>query len=402
MSFFVMLSLSVCLLTPMEPSVNEKMTLQLIQEWKTWHKSGLHDLQLHDSEKTIELGILAKKDKGVMKLLLKELETRDAPNIFYVKYLALLLGRIEALEAIPALSRILQDKTRHDCDRGGALHALGWMGKPALPALAEALKSSDVFGRKYAAAALTIMGDFGGGKQVPEAISLLLEAMKDEDEEVRNAAVGCFGFEVAFTPEFAGPYLLKALQHKNPFVRAGTAEASIRLKVNAAEAEKTLIELLGHPNIEVRLQALGGLGHEECSYGKAAVPPLRVALKDKDSRVRAGAALALSCQGPAAEPALGDLLKLLKEDKDEGVRAEAATALGCIGPAAKEAVPALIDALKNDSLIHWRAINALGDIGPNARAAIPLLEGLLREYQEVGSPDDVRHVALMLAKIRGK
>ena len=376
--------------------MNEKLALQLIQEWKTWHNS-----EPHDFEKEKELGALAKKDQRVMKLLVKELETHP-PNRFYVGGVALLLGRIQAQEAIPAILGVLQDKSRHEIERGGACRALGLMGKPALPTLAEALKSSDVFGRKYAAAALSAMGDLGGRKQVPEAISLLLEAMKDEDEEVRNAAVGCFGFEVAFTPEFAGPYLLKALQHKNPFVRAGTAEASIRLKVNAAEAEKTLIELLGHPNIEVRLQALGGLGHEECSYGKAAVPPLRVALKDKDSRVRAGAALALSCQGPAAEPALGDLLKLLKEDKDERVRANAVTALGSIGPAAKEAVPALIDALKNDSLIHWRAINALGDIGPNARAAIPLLEGLLREYQEVGSPDDVRHVALMLAKIRRK
>ena len=397
MSFFVTLSLSVCLLTPMEPDMNEKLALQLIQEWKTWH-----NLEPHDFEKEKELGALAKKDKRVMKLLLKELETRDAPNVFYVEYLACRLGLIQAQEAIPTLSRIIQDKSRSDFDRSGAIRALGLMGKPALPTLAEVLKSSDVFGRRQAAGALGSMGDLGGRKQVPEAISLLLEAMKDEDEEVRNVAVSCFGFEVAFTPEFAGPYLLKALQHKNPFVRAGAAEASICLKVNAAEAEKTILELLGHANIEVRLQALGGLRHEERSYGKAAVTPLRSALKDKDSRVRAGAALALSCQGPAAEPALGDLLKLLKEDKDERVRANAVTALGSIGPAAKEAVPALIDALKNDSLIHWSAINALGDIGPNARAAIPLLEGLLREYQEVGSPDDVRHVALMLAKIRGK
>ena len=396
MNAFLIFSLSVCLLTPMEPDMNEKLALQLIQEFKT----GLN-LGTYYFEKEKELGALAKKDQRVMKLLVKELETRT-PNKFYVGGVALLLGKIQAQEAIPAILGVLQDKSRDEIERGGACRALGLMGKPALPTLAEALKSSDVFGRKYAAAALSAMGDLGGRKQVPEAISLLLEAMKDEDEEVRSAAVGCFGFEVAFTPEFAGPYLLKALQHKNPFVRVGAAEASICLMVNGAEAEKTILELLGHPNVEVCLQALRGLGHGELSYGKAAVPPLRSALKDKDSRVRAGAALALSCQGPAAEPALGDLLKLLKEDKDERVRANAVTALGSIGPAAKEAVPALIDALKNDSLIHWSAINALGDIGPNARAAIPLLEGLLREYQEVGSPDDVRHVALMLAKIRGK
>jgi len=40
MSFFVMLSLSVCLLTPMEPAVNdEKWALEMIQELKELSKS---------------------------------------------------------------------------------------------------------------------------------------------------------------------------------------------------------------------------------------------------------------------------------------------------------------------------------------------------------------------------
>ncbi len=150
-----------------------------------------------------------------MKLLLKELETHP-PNRFYVGGIALLLGRVQALEALPAILGVLQDKSRHEIERFSAGTALGLMGKPALPALAEALKSSDVFGRRKAADALTIMGDFGGSKQVPEVISLLLEAMKDEDEEVRSAAIDCFGFEVAFTPGICRPLSAQGFATQKP------------------------------------------------------------------------------------------------------------------------------------------------------------------------------------------
>lgn len=403
MNFCFTLNLLLCFSTPMEPAVNEKLALQLIQEWKTWHNN-----QPHDFNKQQKLGDLAKKDEAVMKLLLKELETRDAPNQFYPGDVAKLLGFIKSQEAVPALFRFLQDKTRSDLNRFGAGRGLGLIGKPALPTIAEALKSSDVFVRRMAVDSLSAMGDLDlepkkglVRKGEPGAILLLLEALQDKNEEVRQNAVECF--ECAFTAEFAGPYLCKALHHKNPLVRAGAADALIQYKENMAEAEKTLLELLGHADVEVRLQALLGFRHEGRSYNKAAVAPLRSALKDKDARVRAGAALALSGQGPAAEPAVGDLLKLLNEDKEEIVRAEAASALGSIGPAAKEAVPVLIATLKENSvLLHWSAINALGDIGPDARAAIPALERILQEYQDLQSPDDAHHVARVLAKIRGK
>jgi HEAT repeat protein len=390
------LNLLLSLMPPLESAMNEELGLKMIQEWK----DGPTDS--YDFGKQQKLGALAREDAKVMKLLLKELETRDAPNKFYVGDLALLLGRSHAEEAIPALFGILQDRTRDELTRSGAGRALGLIGKPALPTLAQALKSSDVIVRMGATDALSAMGDLdlepkkGAVKKgEPRAIPLLLDAMQDDEERVRHSAVGCFCS--SFTAEFAVPYLRKALQHENGLVRAGAAGALIEYKVNHAEAEKTLLELLAHANVEVRAQAVRGLGHENRLYTKAAVAPLRSALEDRDRRVRAGAALALSRQGPAGEPAVGDLLKAFKEDKDESVRVEAATALGAIGPAARDAVPALIGALKGEnSLVPLSAINALGDIGPDARAAIPILESFLQ-----GTDDDFE-IALALAKIRGQ
>src|SRR5438128_339699 len=250
--------------------------LKTIQEWK----DGPTDY--YDIKKEEKLGALAKKDEGVMKLLLKELETRDAPNEFYVGHVALLMGRIKAEEAIPALFGILQDSAHDNSTRFGAGRALGLIGKPALPTLAQALKSSDVFVRRYAADALGAMGNVdleaksGTKKGEPGAIVLLLQAMQDENADVRANAVECFG--ASFAAELAVPYLRKALQHENALVRAGAADALIAYKVNHAEAEKTLLELLAHANVEVRAQAVRGLGHEKRVYTKAAVTPLQSAL----------------------------------------------------------------------------------------------------------------------------
>ena len=80
-------------------------------------------------------------------------------------------------------------------------------------------------------------------------------------------------------------------------------------------------------------------------------------------------------------------------------------ALGSLGPAAAPAVPDLIGALKEDSPLVRRYIaRALGAIGPAAKEAIPGLEKLLRDpaTTEAGSVDDalVREVKQALEKIR--
>src|SRR5207247_7645169 len=87
---------------------------------------------------------------------------------------------------------------------------------------------------------------------------------------------------------------------------------------------------------------------------RAPVPVLGKALKDTDARARAQAASALGEAGPLAEPAVPELIEMLRKDPEERARLEATLALGNTGPAAKAAVPALVDILRNEKMLSIR------------------------------------------------
>jgi len=371
----------------MEPAMNdEKWALEMIQEWRAC-VDGVNNF---DYNKVNKLEALARKHQKIRGFLLKELETRKPPDRDYTMYVADMLVRIKAEEALPVMFRILQDKNQDENARWTSGEATGRFGKPALAGLTEASKSSEVFVRHCAVCSL---GNLGRLKE-PAVVLLLLQALQDEDCGVRKSATGSLR---ASPPEFAAPYLRKAIEHKNPHVRAGSASASIFLNVHFREAEKTLLELLVHPDVEVRADAVQAFWiYEDRPFSKAAVAPLCSALKDKDSRVRAGAAMGLGTLGPTAEPAVGDLIKILREDKDKIVRQDMAEALGKIGPSASAAVPALVAFIQEKDISNGFGIIALGLIGPAARDAIPVLEKILQETKD----DYV--TAEALAKIRGQ
>jgi HEAT repeat protein len=103
------------------------------------------------------------------------------------------------------------------------------------------------------------------------------------------------------------------------------------------------------------------------------------ALEDREAKVRASAASALSAIGPGATAAVPALSAALR-DNDRSVREHAAAALGGIGPTAKEAVSMLIAILKDES-VGKTAATALGQIGPGAKEALPSLNTVvLQQY----------------------
>src|SRR5215471_2013797 len=118
------------------------------------------------------------------------------------------------------------------------------------------------------------------------------------------------------------------------------------------------------------------------------VPSLIPLLKDRDHRLRSGAAYALGRIGPPARDAVPALKAALQnalkdEANDEPARMfryHIARALGKLGPEARSAVTPLAELLKDrDAYVRSAAGEALGLIGPGARAAVPALTRALED-----------------------
>ncbi len=126
-----------------------------------------------------------------------------------------------------------------------------------------------------------------------------------------------------------------------------------------------LIKALGDPNVRQ------GASIALAKLGAAAVPALRVSLTSDLADVRVWSAHTLGEIGPAAAPAVADLVTKLA-DSDPVLRAAAAKALGKI--AHKSAVKPLAKAVhdQNDR-VRQRAVVALGEIGPQSAVVAPSL-----------------------------
>jgi HEAT repeat protein len=292
------------------------------------------------------------------------------------------LGEIGDPQALPALIQALKD----EYVREAVEEALGKIGVPAVPALIEALKDDDEDVRRAAAGALGEIGD-------PQAVPALIEALKDDDEYVRRAAVGALG---KIGDLQAVPALLEALKDRDEYVRWAAVGAlgeigmlAVSAVLEALKAEVWRVRLavaralgeIGVPAVPALLDALkaeewrvrqvagalGKIGEQQ------AVPALIQALKDENENVREAAARALrKIGGPHALPALLEALK----DDDWRVREAAAGALRKIGD--RQALPALLEALKDEEWWMRRAAAwALGEIGD--RQALPALIQALKD-----------------------
>jgi len=220
------------------------------------------------------------------------------------------------------------------------------------------------------------------------AVSALIDALKDEDNDARGEAARALGY---ICDASAVPALIRVLKDEDRHVRKGAAEALG--EIGDGRSVSALIESLKDENVNVQWEAaraLRNIGYEylntedkvRCllilanmdeatAMGKPAVHALVGTLKDKNESLRKVAAAVLGNIGePSAVPALIEALN----DKDVGVRSEAAWALGKIGDAS--AVPALIGGLE-DMDVRSVAAWALGEIGDVS--AVPALIDALKD-----------------------
>jgi HEAT repeat protein len=111
------------------------------------------------------------------------------------------------------------------------------------------------------------------------------------------------------------------------------------------EIVPTLLTLLDDKDPEVRGCAANAFSHfpKKAETGKAAIPRLIELLRDPDDYVRRHAVGFFTFLGPAAEPAVPELVRVLKEDTLPDVRYSAARALRTTGLKAQQTLIAMLD-----------------------------------------------------------
>jgi HEAT repeats len=193
----------------------------------------------------------------------------------------------------------------------------------------------------------------GGASPPLTALPSLLALLEDSDRDIRLRAVTALGD--------LGAEIRRAL----PALRAALRGAALNDGDDGvrAEAVRALLRAGPQPATEVG--------------------PLVDALHSGLDVVRFHAAVALGDFGPAARPAVPDLIRAASWDEDAAVRVEAAMALWKIDHKVPLVLQVLIDALEDaNELICWIAAEYLGRMGPEAREAVPALRrALWRDFR---------------------
>ncbi len=334
-----------------------------------------------------------------------------------------------------------------DADLGlAAANALGAIGQPALPGLAQALESNNPHLRALAAVALAQLGP-AAEEYLPRVIEELMAQPEMEPEGGYSPV-----YAIASALGASGDYAVMLLVLELPAGGQRAKRAMLALSFAGADANlavPTLAALLDGTDASLRVQAaetLGMLG----PVAEPAVASLFDALQDADPELRQRAAYALGelrlrpdivvpalqaaleqdpansswwctqalgAYGGAAEPAIPLLARLLADPAtcqdaslalarigapavpvlratlghaDAQVRYYAVNALGALGPASAPAVPALLDALDDPAAdVRWNAAQVLGFIGAQPELVVPALQARLADGDA-----DIRYCAV--------
>jgi HEAT repeat protein len=320
----------------------------------------------------------------------------------------------------PILPRLAEEDPKRRVEAAKLLGYAMERGDAALPALIEALGDENAEVRLMAVGALGVMNPSKAAKDLAKLIG-------DDDVRVRKAVVQSLGrargakaialkalAKVAGDEDHqvAGPALramkdldasagvptfLAALSSENPLVKAAALLALGSAGDKADAVVPAIVAALADESSTVRgaaFSALRTLGEK----AGAALPALLARAREEASPDRAGALGALAYISPGSKTVLKTLVSALT-DADPTIAMCAESALAVLGRVAAPAVPALITRLETptETFMRQRTADALGAIGPPARAAEAALVAVLD-----GEGFARLTAALALCRIRAK
>ncbi|MBA2114322.1 HEAT repeat domain-containing protein [Bremerella alba] len=307
-----------------------------------------------------------------------------------------------AAPAVPELTAVLDSKDAEV--RMHALIALGEIGpaaKPALSRVVKALQSDDVPAVKYSAAfALAAMEDSQATEALQKAAAgedaflslisyyavaklnsddkqkmttaatFLVEAMKNENPNVRAAAARCLA-NLEAPPEIVQPIITDALQDADPRVVVNITDAIVKM------GPQVLPKVIkGLQNDKMKWVSVGIIRQ----WGEAvpeAVAPLADALSSEDEQFQAEVLMALGAIGEQSSGAIQQIRPFLKSDS-RTLQLDALYALGRIGAGAVSTKGEIEPLLSSeDAFTQFAAAWSLAHIAPEdadvAAKAIPVL-----------------------------
>lgn len=269
----------------------------------------------------------------------------------------------EAKPAIPALAEVIKSKANDDDweldeARTAAARLLSRLSPDSIAPLIEILLGDDALARALAGDSLGRIGE--------AAVAPLLEATKGKlSGSVLLSVLQTFA-RIGPSAKPASEWLYECLKHSEPSVQTAAAWALWRVDQNRDAAVPVLIASLKSQTPDVVVAATAAIGNMGTS-AKAAIPALAELLDADSPQTRQQAITALGRMGSEAAGVISKLVTLL-DDKDPDVRRMAAATLGRMGSAAREAVPRLI--VMSQDEVNLQARQTAG----TALAAIDLTE----------------------------
>lgn len=250
-----------------------------------------------------------------------------------------------------------------------ALRALSVAGPAAAPVAAELRKALHAPDRRARSAAALALGALGEAAEpaLGDLCRMLDDpSITDDEGSVFRATVSPVNID-----EETGRAIFQGKLNRSPGLEntpACAANALMQLGPVSAHAQDTLREILPTLNAYSRALVIRVLG-SLWSDATASLDVFQAALRDEDPEVRCNAVSALGCLGPAAAPAAGHLLGVMRETLDDE---------------------------KNLHGVHWAAIWAIRELGFGAAAILDDLREDLRH-----SSVETRRDALFLLEQMG-
>lgn len=367
------------------------------------------------------LSEMAEKGEKAIPRLRKALQNEKAA--YWACLVAAEMGP-DAAPVVPELTSVLDSKDAEV--RMHALIALGEIGpgaKPAIAKVTKALQSDEVPAVKYSAAFalaamedpqatealqkaaegddafLSLMSYYAVAKLNPEdkqkmttAATFLVEAMKNENPNVRAAAARCLA-NLEAPPEIVQPIIADAMEDADPRVVVNITDAIVKM------GPQVLPKVVkGLKNEKLKWISVGIIRQ----WGEAApeaVAPLADALASEDEQFQAEVLMTLGAIGEKSAGAVQQIRPFLKSES-RTLQIDALYALGRIGAGAISTKDEIVPLLKSDDpFTQFAAAWSLAHIAPEdagvAAQAVPVLITHLTDTSQDYIPNEAAHALAM-------